>query len=79
MKKPSLKVTKFDGLSPVEGVCTSCPEVSFRVMFPERIKRAQDALNELEEDFYRHVKKAHMSEDANRAAPRFVRDDTESK
>src|SRR5260370_32296367 len=32
MKKPSLRVTKWLGDIPVEGSCTSCPQVIFRAI-----------------------------------------------
>jgi len=80
MGKPELKITRFDGFNPVEGICTECQDRSlFQVMFPRDVKKPQDALNELEGDFRRHLKKAHSGEDFSQAAARIVREATERK
>ncbi len=76
MKKPQLTITENSGTVPVEGGCTSCPDVKFHVKVPGRLERSS-ALTSLEDQFDRHFQKVHMHEDASQAASRIVREATE--
>jgi hypothetical protein len=61
---PSLKVTKWLGDIPVEGACSSCPDVQFRPSWANR--RPQKDLNEqkMKQAFDRHCVEVHVREDA---------------
>ena len=59
MKKPELEITKSHGTVPVEGTCTSCRDVKFRVKVPDSLDRSE-ALNSLIRQFKRHVERVHM-------------------
>ena len=78
MKKPELTITKSDGIVPVEGSCTSCPDVRFKVPHPERMG-PPEAQNMLNGQFKKHFREIHMREDASQAAARIVREATESE
>jgi len=77
MRKPELTITRYDGIVPVEGSCTSCPDVRFKVPHPERIG-PPEAQNALTGQFKKHFKQVHMHEDANQAAARVVRESTKN-
>ncbi|MGA8538960.1 MAG: hypothetical protein WB566_05640, partial [Terriglobales bacterium] len=72
MKKPALEVTALHGLVPVEGVCTFCPDVKFRVTKPPEILDVEEAKQSLLRQFKRHFEQVHMREDASQAAARIV-------
>jgi hypothetical protein len=77
MKKPELTITKYDTIVPVEGSCTSCPDVKFTVPNAERMG-PPEAQNVLNGQFKKHFKEVHMHEDASQAAARIVREATET-
>jgi|HubBroStandDraft_6_1064221.scaffolds.fasta_scaffold54581_2 hypothetical protein len=76
MKKPTFKITKYNGLTPIEGGCTACDDVTFHLMFPDRATK-QSALDDLQREFKMHFEHVHLREDASQAAARIVREATE--
>jgi hypothetical protein len=69
MKKPSLRVTKWLGDIPVEGECTACPDVTFKVKpITHRPTREEYGKN-LQQEFDRHFKHVHKRQDAGSPAP----------
>lgn len=77
MKKPTLLITKHVGSIPIQGKCSSCPEVKFST--EGKIGTAVEHLNALNEEFKLHFVDVHMREDASQAAARVVREATEGK
>ena len=75
MKKPELEITESRGPVPVEGICTSCRDVKFRVKVPVSLDRSE-ALDSLTRQFKRHFEEVHMREDARQAAARIVSEST---
>ena len=59
---PSLKVTKWMGNIPIEGVCTACPDAQFRPSWAHH--KPQKAVNEekMRQAFDRHCRDVHGSE-----------------
>jgi hypothetical protein len=78
MKEPALEITESRGPIPVEGACTSCWNVKFKVRVPDNLDRTE-ALKFPTTQFERHFKVVHMDEDASQAAARIVREATEQK
>jgi hypothetical protein len=65
MKEPSLKVTKWLGNIPIEGVCTYCPDAQFRPSWNHH-KPEKNAIEEkMKQAFDRHFREAHMREDTS--------------
>lgn len=62
MKKPCLRVTKWLGDIPVEGSCTSCPDVTFRVSATARRPDRQEYQKALTRGFEHHLKQDHSRE-----------------
>ena len=60
MKKPSLRVTKWLGDIPVEGSCTSCPDVTLRVTATARRPDREEYQKALLRGFEHHVKQVHL-------------------
>ena len=77
MKKATLVITKHVGSIPIQGKCSSCPEVKFST--EGKIGTAVEHLNALNEEFKLHFVDVHMREDASQAAARVVREATEGK
>jgi hypothetical protein len=75
MKKPTLVITKRTGSIPIQGKCSSCPEVEFST--EGKIGTAAEHLNALHEEFKLHFEDVQMREDASQAAARIVREATE--
>ena len=74
MKKPHLVVTRSAGIppTPVEGKCSACPDT-----FIVGGRSPAENAKMLEEEFEKHFKKVHLTEDASQAAARIVREATE--
>ena len=62
VKMPFLRVTKWLGDIPIEGVCTSCPDAQFRPSWNNR--RPNKAQNEekMKQAFGRHCREVHAEE-----------------
>jgi len=60
---PFLKVTKWLGDIPVEGVCSSCPDAEFRPSWKDH--RPQKDANEekMKQAFDRHFREVHICGD----------------
>jgi hypothetical protein len=59
MKKPCLRVTKWLGDIPVEGSCTSCPDVTFKVTATARRPDREEYQKALTRGFEHHLKQVH--------------------
>ena len=70
MKKPSLHATKWLGDIPVEGECTSCPDVKFDAASVSHRPNREEYQQSLQRQFDIHFLKVHMREDASQAAAR---------
>jgi ribosome-binding protein aMBF1 (putative translation factor) len=75
----SLKVTKWLGDIPVEGVCTSCPDAQFRPSWNNHRPNKAQIEEKMKQAFGRHSREAHTHEDASQDAARIVREATENK
>jgi hypothetical protein len=60
VKKPSLRVTKWLGDIPVEGSCTSCPQVTFRAISTHHRPNKHEYQEKLIRAFDLHFKEFHM-------------------
>jgi len=78
IKKPSLRIIKFNGLVPVGGRCTACEGISFHLTLPDRVTDPQVGANALQEQFQLHFDHVHLREDASQAAARIGREATEN-
>jgi len=67
MKKPSLVITKHVGSIPIQGKCSSCPEVKFST--EGKIGTAAEHLNALHQEFKLHFDNVHTREDATKLLP----------
>ena len=69
---PLLKVTKWLGDIPIEGVCTSCPDAQFRPNWNNH--RPNKAQNEekMKQAFGRHFREVHTNEYAGETPARIV-------
>jgi hypothetical protein len=67
MKKPCLRVIKWLGDIPVEGNCTSCPEVTFKVTATARRPDRDEYQKALTRGFEHHLKQVHSRD--SRAKP----------
>jgi hypothetical protein len=76
MKKPSLCVTKWLGDIPLQGGCSSCPDVVFGVRPTPRPHREEYGQT-LQREFDQHFKEVHMRKDASQAAAQIVREATQ--
>jgi hypothetical protein len=71
MKKPSLRVTKWLGDIPVEGSCTSCPQVTFRAISTHHRPNQHEYQEKLIRAFDLHFKEFHMrGEDSPPRSPK---------
>jgi hypothetical protein len=77
MKKPSLRITKWLGDIPIEGECTSCPEIGKFGVRSTRPNKAEHQ-KQLQQAFDSHFKEVHLREDASHAAARIVVEATEN-
>ena len=64
MKKPLLRVTEWLGDIPVEGECTACAKITFKVK-PITHRPARENGKNLQQEFDRHFKHVHEREDAS--------------
>ena len=61
MKQPSLRVTKWLGYNiPVEGVCTACPNVTFKAKAVGHRPDREEYKRSLQSLFDAHLKQSHM-------------------
>jgi hypothetical protein len=67
---PSLRVTKWLGDIPVEGVCTSCPDAEFRPSWKNRRPNKSQNEEKMKQAFGRHFREVHTREDAGQGAVR---------
>jgi hypothetical protein len=65
MTKSTLRVTKWLGDIPLEGSCTLCPAVLFRVASTHHRPQKAEYQEQLQRAFDRHVKDVHMPEDTS--------------
>jgi len=79
MKKPSLRVTKWLGDVPVAAECTSCVAVRFKAKSTSHRPTREEYQKSLQSQFDAHVKKVHITQDANQIVARNVREATEDK
>jgi hypothetical protein len=77
MNKPSLKVTKWLGNIPVEGVCACCADAQFRPSWNHRRPDKTACEEKMKREFDRHFREVHTREDGSQSAPRIVREATE--
>jgi len=78
MKKPELRIRKYNGQSPIEAVCSSCGD-AIPFFVAARGGKPEDNQAELQAAFDRHFKETHLREDASQAAARIVKEATEDR
>jgi hypothetical protein len=77
MKKPHFVVVKEINLTPVQGVCSSCKEVVFKI--DSNVAFARENKQNLEDQFREHFRRVHEREDSSQADARIEREATEQK
>ena len=62
MKKPTIRVTKWLGDIPVEGICSFCPAVLFRAKGTGHRPNREEYQQSLQAQFSEHCKVSHSQE-----------------